>query len=107
MALLDVRHVTSGYGQMTILHDISLRVDAGEVVTLIGPNGAGKSTLLKTIFGLLMPTAGRIPLRGHRYHRLQTAGPGAPWYVIRTTGRQRVSLPHRTGKPGNGRFCPC
>lgn len=60
MALLDVRHVSSGYGEMQILHDISLRVDAGEVVTLIGPNGAGKSTLLKTIFGLLPPTAGQI-----------------------------------------------
>lgn len=60
MALLDVHHVNSGYGEMTILRDISMRVDAGEVVTLIGPNGAGKSTLLKTIFGLLMPTEGRI-----------------------------------------------
>jgi ABC-type branched-subunit amino acid transport system ATPase component len=60
MALLDVRHVTSGYGEMTILHDISIRVDPGEAVTLIGPNGAGKSTLLKTIFGLLLPTEGRI-----------------------------------------------
>jgi neutral amino acid transport system ATP-binding protein len=60
VALLDVRHINSGYGEMTILHDISMRVDPGEVVTLIGPNGAGKSTLLKTIFGLLMPTEGRI-----------------------------------------------
>jgi len=60
VALLDVHHVNSGYGEMTILRDISMRVDAGEVVTLIGPNGAGKSTLLKTIFGLLMPTEGRI-----------------------------------------------
>ena len=60
MALLDVRHVKSGYGEMTILHGISIRVDAGESVTLIGPNGAGKSTLLKTIFGLLMPSEGRI-----------------------------------------------
>ena len=58
MALLDVRHVTSGYGEMTILRDISMRVEPGEVVTLIGPNGAGKSTLLKTIFGLLPPTEG-------------------------------------------------
>ena len=58
MALLDVRHVTSGYGEMTILRDISVRVEPGEVVTLIGPNGAGKSTLLKTIFGLLPPTEG-------------------------------------------------
>jgi ABC-type branched-subunit amino acid transport system ATPase component len=60
VALLDVHHVNSGYGEMTILRDISMRVDPGEVVTLIGPNGAGKSTLLKTIFGLLMPTEGRI-----------------------------------------------
>jgi ABC-type branched-subunit amino acid transport system ATPase component len=60
VALLDVRHINSGYGEMTILRDISVRVDPGEVVTLIGPNGAGKSTLLKTIFGLLMPTEGRI-----------------------------------------------
>jgi ABC-type branched-subunit amino acid transport system ATPase component len=60
VALLDVRHVSSGYGEMTILHDISMRVEAGEAVTLIGPNGAGKSTLLKTIFGLLRPTEGRL-----------------------------------------------
>jgi ABC-type branched-subunit amino acid transport system ATPase component len=60
MAFLDVRHIRSGYGDMSILHDVSMRVDPGEVVTLIGPNGAGKSTLLKTIFGLLPPTAGRI-----------------------------------------------
>jgi neutral amino acid transport system ATP-binding protein len=60
VALLDVHHVNSGYGEMTILRDISIRVDAGEVVTLIGPNGAGKSTLLKTIFGLLVPMEGRI-----------------------------------------------
>jgi ABC-type branched-subunit amino acid transport system ATPase component len=63
MALLDVRQVSSGYGAMGILHDVSIRVEPGEVVTLIGPNGAGKSTLLKTIFGLLTPTAGRILLQ--------------------------------------------
>jgi ABC-type branched-subunit amino acid transport system ATPase component len=60
MALLDVQHVSSGYGEMVILHDVSIRVEPGEIVTLIGPNGAGKSTLLKTIFGLLTPSAGHI-----------------------------------------------
>jgi ABC-type branched-subunit amino acid transport system ATPase component len=60
VALLDVRQVTSGYGAMTIVRDISMRVEPGEVVTLIGPNGAGKSTLLKTIFGLLPPTEGLV-----------------------------------------------
>jgi len=60
--LLEVQHVSSGYGEMRILHDVSIRVASGEAVTLIGPNGAGKSTLLKTIFGLLVPTQGRILL---------------------------------------------
>ena len=106
MALLDVRHVTSGYGEMTILHDISMRVDAGEAVTLIGPNGAGKSTLLKTIFGLLIPTAGRIRFEDTDITGFKPPAPGAPWYVIRATGRQRVSIPHGAGKSGNGRFRP-
>jgi ABC-type branched-subunit amino acid transport system ATPase component len=60
VALLEAYQVSSGYGDMRILHDVSIRVDPGEVVTLIGPNGAGKSTLLKTLFGLLTPSAGRI-----------------------------------------------
>ena len=53
MSLLKVESVHSGYGKMTVLEDVSLRVEKGEFVVLIGPNGAGKSTLLKTIFGLV------------------------------------------------------
>ncbi|HDJ29681.1 MAG TPA: ABC transporter ATP-binding protein [Candidatus Acetothermia bacterium] len=60
MSLLKVEGVTSGYGDMEVLHDVSIEVDSQEIVTIIGPNGAGKSTLMKTIFGLLTPTAGRI-----------------------------------------------
>ncbi|RLE35761.1 ABC transporter ATP-binding protein [Candidatus Acetothermia bacterium] len=60
MSLLKVERVTSGYGDMEVLHDVSIEVDSQEIVTIIGPNGAGKSTLMKTIFGLLTPTAGRI-----------------------------------------------
>lgn len=60
MSLLKVEEVTSGYGDMEVLHAVSLEVGEGEIVTIIGPNGAGKSTLMKTIFGLLTPTAGAI-----------------------------------------------
>ena len=60
MSLLMVNAVTSGYGDMEILHGVSIEVGVGEIVTVIGPNGAGKSTLMKTIFGLLTPTAGQI-----------------------------------------------
>jgi ABC-type branched-subunit amino acid transport system ATPase component len=62
--LLDVEGVHAGYGEMEILHGVSIRVGAGEIVTLIGPNGAGKSTLMRTIFGLLAPRRGVVRLRG-------------------------------------------
>ncbi len=64
MPLLKVDGVTSGYGDMEVLHDVSIAVDTHEIVTIIGPNGAGKSTLMKTIFGLLTPTAGEIRFAG-------------------------------------------
>ena len=60
MPLLKAENITSGYGDMEILHSVSLTVLQHEIVTIIGPNGAGKSTLMKTIFGLLKPTAGTI-----------------------------------------------
>lgn len=64
MPLLDVDNVSSGYGEMGVLHNVSLHVQKREAVTLLGPNGAGKSTLLKTIFGLLIPRTGRIMFGG-------------------------------------------
>jgi ABC-type branched-subunit amino acid transport system ATPase component len=64
MSLLTVRGVSAGYEQMEILHDVSIEIRPGEIVTLIGPNGAGKSTLMKTVFGLLRPRQGSIRLNG-------------------------------------------
>jgi branched-chain amino acid transport system ATP-binding protein len=66
MAQLDVRGVRSGYGDVTVLKDVSFEVRDREVVALVGANGAGKSTLLRTISGLLRPTAGEIHLHGER-----------------------------------------
>ena len=60
MSLLQVESVHSGYGKMTVLENISLKVEKGEFVVIIGPNGAGKSTLLKTIFGFTNLHQGRI-----------------------------------------------
>ncbi len=64
MSLLKVEGVTSGYGDMEVLRDISMEVSDGEIVSIIGPNGAGKSTLMKAIFGLLKPWKGKISLAG-------------------------------------------
>ena len=51
--LLIAHGLTAGYGKIDILHDVSLEVRAGEIVSIIGPNGAGKSTAFKTIVGFL------------------------------------------------------
>jgi branched-chain amino acid transport system ATP-binding protein len=63
--VLDVDHLSTRYGQITALRDVSVHVGAGEIVALIGPNGAGKTTLMGSIAGLLRPAAGRVTLRGH------------------------------------------
>ena len=58
--ILNVNNVISGYGEIEILHGVSIEVYEKEIVTIIGPNGCGKSTLMKTIFGLLRPSSGSI-----------------------------------------------
>jgi branched-chain amino acid transport system ATP-binding protein len=63
--LLTVEGIFAGYGQMEILHGVSLEVRRGEMVSIIGPNGAGKSTVFKTIVGLLRANVGRITFDGH------------------------------------------
>lgn len=63
-ALLEVRDIHAGYGDVKIVHGISLTVAPSEIVTIIGPNGAGKSTLLKAVFGILRPQQGTVSLDG-------------------------------------------
>lgn len=60
MSLLEVRDLTVAYGQIEAVRGISLRVDAGEIVTLIGGNGAGKTTTLRTISGLKRASRGSV-----------------------------------------------
>jgi ABC-type branched-subunit amino acid transport system ATPase component len=64
-AVLATDGLVAGYvPEVNILDDVSIRVRAGEIVTIVGPNGAGKSTLIKTIFGLLRPRAGSVVFKG-------------------------------------------
>ena len=62
--LLVAHTITAGYGRMDILHEVSLDVSAGEIVSIIGPNGAGKSTAFKAMIGLLRPRTGRVLFNG-------------------------------------------
>ena len=68
--VLEAQGVVAGYGEVNILHGVSLRVDRGEMVAVIGPNGAGKSTLLKAIFGLLPLRSGQVFLKGQEITNL-------------------------------------
>jgi len=52
--------VTSGYGGVPVVREVSIAVGPGEIVAIIGPNGAGKSTLLKTLVGILRANSGRV-----------------------------------------------
>ncbi len=77
MPLLRAEGVTSGYGDMQVLGEVSMSIDEGEIVSIIGPNGAGKSTFMKTLFGLLKPWEGSI-----RFHDKEIGGL-APDQIVR------------------------
>lgn len=62
--MLELRGIEAGYGEHTVLRDVSLTVQAGTVVAVLGPNGAGKTTLLRVASGLLRPSAGTVLLEG-------------------------------------------
>jgi len=68
--VLELDSVDVAYGSIQALRSVSLRVSAGELVTLIGANGAGKTTTIRSISGLLRPTAGSIRFEGHPIHRV-------------------------------------
>ena len=61
--ILEMEHVVSGYGNTTVLHDVSIAVKEEEIACLIGPNGSGKSTLMKSIYGFADVQSGTITLR--------------------------------------------
>jgi branched-chain amino acid transport system ATP-binding protein len=58
--MLEVDKIRSGYGEIQVLWDVSLKVEEGEFVAIVGANGAGKSTLLKTIAGIIKQKSGTI-----------------------------------------------
>jgi branched-chain amino acid transport system ATP-binding protein len=79
--LLAIDGIDAGYGKVEVLHDVSLYIAKGEIVTIIGPNGAGKSTALKAIMGYLKPSTGRIFFKGKEItarpvHEIVTGGIG-------------------------------
>lgn len=64
MPLISIRNLKKAFGENTVLHDINLDVNKGEVVCIIGPSGSGKSTLLRCVNVLETPTSGSIVVDG-------------------------------------------
>lgn len=62
--MLSIENISAGYGDELVLHNVSMKAEAGQFVGLIGPNGSGKTTLLRVISGVLAPKAGEVLLRG-------------------------------------------
>lgn len=68
--MLTLENIHAGYGATTILQDVSLDVQPGEVVTIVGANGAGKTTTLRAIAGQITPTSGHIYFEGRDITKL-------------------------------------
>lgn len=60
--MLVINNLTKKFDRQTVVDNVSLRVESGEIFSIIGPNGSGKTTLIKMISGLLQPTAGEIKI---------------------------------------------
>jgi energy-coupling factor transport system ATP-binding protein len=87
-------NVSFGYGDgPNILHDVNLKIHAGETVALLGPNGVGKSTLIKHAIGLLKPRTGRVRVEGRDTHELSVA------QIARTLGFAFQSPTHMLFAP--------
>lgn len=65
MALLEVKNLTKNFGGLTAVGDVTMELEAGELVGLIGPNGAGKTTLFNLLTGVYVPSEGTITLDDH------------------------------------------
>ena len=86
--MLTVDSLSSHYGRIQALHEVSLEVGAGEIVALVGANGAGKTTLLRTISGVQPASGGRIVFEGREVTRASPHARVAAGIVQVPEGRQ-------------------
>jgi branched-chain amino acid transport system ATP-binding protein len=88
MAILEVRDIASGYGEVRILWGASLALEEGKITCLVGTNGVGKTTLLRTVMGQLRPQSGSIWFEGTDVSRLPAYAKAAMGLVLVPEGRQ-------------------
>jgi branched-chain amino acid transport system ATP-binding protein len=88
MAILEVRNVTSGYGDLQILWGASLDLEQGQLTTLVGANGSGKTTLLRTIVGQIKPWDGQVFFQGKDVSKLPPYTKADMGLIMVPEGRQ-------------------
>jgi branched-chain amino acid transport system ATP-binding protein len=88
MALLEIRDMVSGYGEVQILWGASLKLEKGRLTSLVGSNGAGKTTLLRTVMGLLRPWKGAVTFEGKDITRASPHSRASNGMALVPEGRQ-------------------
>lgn len=88
MALLEIQNLSSGYGEVQILWDVSLELERGKLTALVGSNGVGKTTLLRTVVGLLKPWQGSVKFDSRDVTRVSPHAKAAQGLVLVPEGRQ-------------------
>jgi len=88
VALLEVERLTKGFGGVLAVSDVSLTLEAGELLGIMGPNGSGKTTLFNLVAGALRPDRGRIRFQGHDVaglspHRVCARGVARTFQLVR------------------------
>ena len=86
---IQLNHVTARYREKPVLQDISLTIEAGEMIGILGPNGAGKSTLFAILSGLLAPASGTVEVFGAPIQRMapEARARRLPWFPRISTSR--------------------
>jgi branched-chain amino acid transport system ATP-binding protein len=91
MAILEVRDLISGYGEVQVLWGTSIKLEKGKLTTLVGSNGVGKTTFLRTVMGLLRPWQGSINFEGKDLTRQSAHTRARVGLILVPEGRQLFS----------------
>ncbi len=88
MAFLEIKGISSGYGEVQILWEVSLALEQGKLTALVGSNGAGKTTLLRTVSGLIRPWQGTVTFDSRDVTRISAHAKAGQGLVMVPEGRQ-------------------
>lgn len=88
MALLEIKNIASGYGEVQILWGVDMALEEGKLTSLVGANGAGKTTLLRTVMGLIRPWDGQVIFEGEDVSKLSAHEKAELGLVLVPEGRQ-------------------